>query len=358
MKLIDRYIIGTLCSSTLYTLFALLSIYTFFDFVHELSSVNQNNYTLPVMVQYVGLIIPSNAYELMPLAVLIGAIIAMTQLAANSEYAVIRSSGITLFQLARTLFLFGFTCTLITVLFGELLAPLTRQQAERMKLQASHVSVAQGFHSGNWIKDGRSFINIREILPDATLLGVHIYSYDSNFRLTHVTAAERATFDRQRRLWNMSHVKQTRLNDTHSETSNQSTIQWHSVIDPSLFNALLVVPEQMSATNLFRYIQHLKSNKQKTGRYAIALWGKAFYPLACIPMALISLAFTPLQRRHSQLNLRLFGGICIGVAFHFINRLFTYLGLLHDWDPVVSATLPTLLFLLIGISIILKQEQR
>jgi lipopolysaccharide export system permease protein len=75
-------------------------------------------------------------------------------------------------------------------------------------------------------------------------------------------------------------------------------------------------------------------------------------------MAMIALAFTPKQRRQGQLGIRLFGGICLGVAFHFINRLFGYLGLLHEWNPILSATLPTLLFFLAGVLLIAKQETR
>ena len=75
-------------------------------------------------------------------------------------------------------------------------------------------------------------------------------------------------------------------------------------------------------------------------------------------MALVALAFTPQQRRHGQLGIRLFAGICLGVAFHFVNRLFGHLGLLYDWNPILSATLPTLLFLIAGVAIIARQEER
>jgi lipopolysaccharide export system permease protein len=59
------------------------------------------------MLGYIALQAPGHAYELMPLAVLIGGMVAMTQLASSSEYTVIRTCGITLGQIARTLLLFG-----------------------------------------------------------------------------------------------------------------------------------------------------------------------------------------------------------------------------------------------------------
>ena len=39
-----------------------------------------------------------------------------------------------------------------------------------------------------------------------------------------------------------------------------------------MLNVLIVVPDRMSAWKLYRYLQHLAGNRQKTERYEIALW--------------------------------------------------------------------------------------
>jgi lipopolysaccharide export system permease protein len=41
-----------------------------------------------------------------------------------------------------------------------------------------------------------------------------------------------------------------------------------------------------------------------------------------------------------------------------LNRLFVHLGLLNDWPPSVSATVPTLLFLVAGVGMLLWNERR
>lgn len=358
MKLIYRYIISALTQSTLFTLAALLGLYGFFDIIHEVPDLNQGNYTITKMLAYIALQAPGHAYELMPLAVLIGGMVAMTQLASSSEYTVIRTCGITLNQIARTLLLFGLGFAVLTTALGEFLSPYSLQQAERMKLSAMRSMVAQEFRSGIWVKDNNNFINVHEMLPDTTLLGVRIYTYDDNYQLVTTRYAERGSYQRGAHIWQLSNVVETRLYGDHVESKSVPLAQWASIIEPDILNVLLVVPEQMSAMNLIKYIEHLSANKQQTQRYDIALWSKLFYPLACVSMALVALAFTPQQRRHGQLGVRLFSGICLGVGFHFINRLFGHLGLLYNWNPVISATVPTLLFLFAGIAIILKQERR
>ena len=358
MRLISRYVFSQLSTATLYTLVALLGLYGFFDIIQEVPHVGQNSYDVLTLLSYVALLAPGHAYELMPLAVLIGALVAMTQLATNSEYTVIRTSGITLMQIAGMLFRFGLCFAVLTVFLGELAAPYAGQKAEQIKLAATRSVVAQEFHSGIWVKDNTNFINISEMLPDTTLLGIHIYTYDASYSLVQTRMAERGSYDRDRKLWHLENIDETNLTPNRVTTRNVATLDWKSVIEPNILNVLLVVPEQMSATNLIKYIRHLRDNKQNTQRYEIALWGKLFYPLACISMALVALAFTPKQRRQGQLGVRLFAGICLGVAFHFINRLFGYLGLLHDWNPILSATLPTLLFFLAGVLLIARQESR
>lgn len=358
MKLIYRYIISALTQSTLFTLAALLGLYGFFDIIHEVPDLNHGNYTITKMLSYIALQAPGHAYELMPLAVLIGGMVAMTQLASSSEYTVIRTCGITLGQIARTLLLFGLGFALLTTALGEFISPYSLQQAERMKLSAMRSMVAQEFRSGIWVKDNNNFINVHEMLPDTTLLGVRIYTYDDNYQLITTRYAERGNYQRAAHVWQLHNVVETRLFPDHVESKSVALAQWTSIVEPDILNVLLVVPEQMSAMNLIKYIEHLSANKQQTQRYDIALWSKLFYPLACVSMALVALAFTPQQRRHGQLGVRLFSGICLGVGFHFINRLFGHLGLLYSWNPIISATVPTLMFLFAGIAIILKQERR
>ncbi|TDR71618.1 LPS export ABC transporter permease LptG [Paludibacterium purpuratum] len=358
MRLISRYMLSQLTSATLYTLLALLALYGFFDIIQEMPRVGQNSYDMQTMLTYVALLVPGHCYELLPLAVLIGVLVAMTQLVTHSEYTIIRTSGVTLMKIASLLFGFGLVCAIITLFLGEFGAPRAQQKAEQLKLAATRSLVAQEFHSGIWVKDNSNFINVREMLPDSTLLGIHVYTYDSQYRLISTSQAERGIYDPQDKLWRLSDIDVTEFAPDHVTTRHKDRLDWRSVIEPAILNVLLVVPEQMSALNLITYIQHLRDNNQKTQRYEIAMWGKLFYPLACISMALVALAFTPKQRRHGQLGLRLFAGICIGVTFHFTNRLFGYLGLLHDWNPALSATLPTLLFLLAGIALIARQETR
>lgn len=358
MKLIRRYIASQLNRATWFSLFALLGLYTFFNIIAEASNIGEDSYTVSTLLGYICLLLPGHAYELMPLAVLIGGMIAMTSLASHSEYTIIRTSGISTQQIAWMLIRFGIIFASISLLLGEIVAPVSEQKAEKLRLNAINAQISrQDYRSGIWIKDHNHLINIAEMLPDNTLRNIRAYKYNDKHELSQSIAAEKATYISNGK-WQVQNVRITNIAKNRTQAKTIASMEWETVIAPKILDVLLVVPEQMSAVSLITYIRHLKANKQDTQRYDIALWGKFFYPLACVSMALVALAFTPQQRREGQLGTRLFLGICLGIGFHFINRFFSHLGLLYAWNPTLSATLPTALFLIGGLWVIKTQEKK
>jgi lipopolysaccharide export system permease protein len=54
--------------------------------------------------------------------------------------------------------------------------------------------VAQEFRSGLWVRDERSFVNVREVLPDASLQNVRVFEFDDRFQLLSISQAERGRY--------------------------------------------------------------------------------------------------------------------------------------------------------------------
>ena len=164
--------------------------------------------------------------------------------------------------------------------------------------------------------------------------------------------------------WGLSEVTQTKFNIFKKIENNTIQTQffnkanWKSLIRPELLNVLLVAPEKMSAWNLYSFINHLETNKQKTTRYDVALWSKMIYPLACIVMVILALPFGFLQQRTGGTSAKLFIGVMLGVAYQIMNRVFIHLGVLNDWPPLASAITPTILFLVAGLSLLFVIERR
>jgi lipopolysaccharide export system permease protein len=175
--------------------------------------------------------------------------------------------------------------------------------------------VAQEFRSGLWLKDDQSFVNVREILPDTTLLGVKIFQYDSGYHLKAVSYSDRGHYETEGR-WLLENVTQTHFVGDHTTVEKLPQLAWKSVLNPDILSVLLVVPEQMSAWNLYQYVVHLRENKQKTIRYEIALWSKLAYPFATLVMMIFALPFAYHQTRSGGIGGKIFLGIMVGLSFH------------------------------------------
>ena len=360
MRILHRYLWRETTLSILMIMFGLLAMFSFFDLIQELENLGHGNYTISNMLIFVLLSIPGHVYEVIPVSVLIGMMVSLGIFGRSSELVIMRVSGLSIPQIGYTLVKIGLLFTLITFLVGELIAPISEKIAQRMRIQATDAVVAQDFKSGLWVKDNKSFINVDTVLPDATLLDVNIYKFDENFKLTTISSAKKADYINGQ--WQLSDMIQTKLNerdDTNRiETIFFSKANWQSSIHPELLNILLVSPEKMSAWNLYAFIEHLSKNKQKTTRYEVALWAKLIYPIACIVMVILALPFGFLQQRASGTSTKIFIGILLGVVYQIMNRVFSHLGVLNDWPPLMSAITPTLLFLMAGLALGLMIEKR
>jgi len=356
MSIVSRYLQQEVISHILVIMLALIGMFSFFDLIQELDNIGKGSYGMGTAMLFVLLSAPGHVYEIVPVAVLIGTLYALAQLARHSELVVLRVSGISMAGLGLVLLRVGMVFAILTFLVGELITPLSEKTAQRMRIKATDSVVAQDFRSGLWVKDGNSFVNIEDVLPDAGLLNIHIYEFDPDFQLRMISNAKSGSFEGDR--WDLHEVTQTSFTSDkiHSQVFPQAS--WQSVIRPELLNVLLVVPEKMSAWNLYFYIRHLSENHQKTTRHEIALWSKMVYPLASIVMIVLALPFGFLQQRAGGVSAKLFAGIMMGISYQVLNRLFIHIGLLSDWPPAMSAVVPTLLYLMAGLCLLVWMERR
>lgn len=357
MKTLRRYISRQIIHSTVLVLFALLGLFAFFDLIHELGDYGKGHYQLFYIFIYVLLSVPGHVYELIPIATLIGTLFALAQLVVSSEYTVMRASGVSVLRMTGALLTTGVLFAALTFAFGEFIAPQSEQFAQKLRTRAISGLVAQQFRSGLWVKDEDRFINVAQVLPDSTLLGVKIYQFDPEHKLAMIRAASRGSYLKDNQ-WLLKGVVETDFKDNSISVKRTAEMNWKSVLNPQLLSVLLVVPDQMSAWNLYSYIQHLTENGQNATRYEIALWTKLTYPLAALVMMVLALPFAYIQRRSGGVGTRVFIGIMLGLIFNMLSRLSGHLGQIYNWPPAIAAFLPIVVFLSLAVGMLMWVERR
>ena len=358
--IVQRYLAREIFAAIAFVLAALLVLYTSFDFINEINDVGKNGYRLEHAALFVLLQVPARAYELLPIAALIGTIYALAQLAAHSEFTILRVAGLSTNQAVRMVLLPGVALVLLTFVLGEIVTPQVETLTQKLRLKAGAGPVARGFRSGLWVKDTARapdgqvlvrFVNIGAVGPDNSLEQIKVYEFDSALRLQTIAFAERGTFVPPRS-WRLSNVTETRFINLGGsdapdkiEVGKQPERIWNSELNPQLLAVLTVSPERMAARNLNTYIRHLEDNKQTAERYQIAFWKKLIYPFAVLVMMGLALPFAYLHVRSGGISFKIFAGIMIGIGFYLLNNLFSHVGLLNTWPPILSAAMPSVVAL-------------
>jgi lipopolysaccharide export system permease protein len=357
MSILRRYLAREIYAACLLVLAAFLMLFAFFDLINELNYLGRGNYHLQHALLYVTLMLPGHVYELFPIAVLIGTLYALSQLAANSEYTVMRVSGLSPYAAGAALARIGAVFVVLTFAFGELVTPFAERAGQQLRLAAMTAVVAQEFRSGLWVKDDLRFVNVREVLPDTTLKGVKIYEFDKEYRLQSISYAERGEFTRKN-TWRLYGLVQTVFDADGTRVVRSAQAEWRSVLTPELMSVMLVQPEKMSAVDLYQFTQHLSDNRQQTDRYEIAMWKKLIYPFATLVMMALALPFAYMHVRAGGVGVKIFAGIMLGVLFHLLNGLFSSVGVIQNWIPLIAAMLPSGMFLFAALAMMWWVERR
>jgi len=356
---LQRYLARQIWAAVAFVLVGFLALFAFFDLIAELRDLGKGDYALRQIVTVVALGLPAHAYELMPVGVLIGTLYVLAHLSSNSEYTVMRTAGLSPARAGIALMKIGIPLAILTFVIGEWVAPSADAAAQTVRMRAlnSRIQGGQDLGSGLWFRDERSFINVREARDATALTGVRIYEFDSAYRLKMLTVAARAEYAGGG-AWRLRDVGQTRYLAEGPRTERTAELEWRSAVSPELLNVLIVVPERMSVTKLYKYMQHLSANRQKTERYEIAMWKKIFYPIATLVMMAIALPFAYMHARFGMVGIKVFLGILLGIFFHMLNSLFSHIGLLQAWPPITAAIVPSATFLLAAIAMMWTVDRR
>ncbi len=355
MKL-THYLVTRVLIAIGVALAGLTLLFSFFELLAELGSVSTGSYSLAQAAVFIGLQLPTRIHEVMPIATLLGGLFAFARLAQTSEYTVMRTSAWSPRHSIQALALVGLLLGFVTVLIGEFVLPVSERMAERVKNQGTQRVQTQTFRSGLWAKDGQTFLNVRQVMPDATLRDVRLYSVDGTAQLISITEAARGQWDAQG-AWQLEDGRTLRFTPQGPQVTPFVTQPWPSKVSPDLLGMLMVKPEHMSIQALYEYIHHLNANRQQTARYELALWKKLIYPLSPMVMLLISLPFAYYQARGGKIGGKLMLGLGIGLAFHLIGKASGDLALLKNTTPAMAASLPLLAFALAGLVALFRVER-
>jgi lipopolysaccharide export system permease protein len=359
MKTIRRLIHGEIIRAVSFVAIGFLALFVFFDLVDQLQALSKNKYQgyqFQHALMYVGLLIPSHLYELLPISVLIGSIFVMARFAQSSEFTILRTGGLGPWRALGSLFQLGLVFVFVTFIFGDYISPWSDKQAQLLKAKyQGQITVGQ---TGAWLRekqgDSQFAVNVRALSSEGQPENIRIHEFDTNGRLLAISTAPNGVFTNDG-AWLLKSVDrrifQIKSNDvSRIELLKLPEWQWKTDLTAEMISAALLSPDKMKTIDLFQYVRHLAANGQSAQRYEIQFWRKVFYPLSCWVMLTLALPFAYLHFRSGNIAGYVFGGVMAGISFYLLNNVFGFMGNLQNWQPWLTAAAPAIIYSLVSLA--------
>jgi len=322
--------------------------------VSEMGEMNKTGYGVWQVLQYVLFRIPRIIYELFPMGALIGAILGLSAMAKDSELVIMRASGVSVERIVFSTLKVGALLSLVAMFLGEVIAPYSETRALRTKAESLQQNVQQQSDFGIWMRDENSFISIGEILPDLSVLDVKVFEFDEDKNLRNLSKAKSGSFSDSDDSWVLKGLDSTLISKNKVAVDTIDKAFWDTGVSPAILQVFKISPEQLSIANLYRYIGHLKDNRQVTMSYELSFWNKIFAPISIFVMLMLAVPFVFRQLRSGALSKSLVVGIMLGLGFFILNKAFSYFVILFSIPPMIGALIPSLI--VFGVTLLLMRE--
>lgn len=374
MRTARRYLASEIYRSAAVVLMALVGLFTFFALIEELDNIG-SNFTLLNLLYLQALQLPTRLYDLLPIGLLIGAILALASLAQRNELVILRVSGVSGVKLLAMLWIITIPWVLGAFLLSEVITPAAEIKASETSLTLLGRAGGGRFNSGYWFKEdtgegGTRVINIGELQANGGVSNITLYEFSKGRVLADLAQAKSGYFDSGTLV--LKNVTETKIdanaiavlaNAKVPDTPTTTIVHLPSrtlstTLTPERLIARILEPERMSILVLLDYIGYLESNHLQTERQVVALWRKAAYPFTLLVMMTIAAPIGFMQTRRGGVGGKVFIGILLGVGFFMVNQLSLNVGMLSKWSPWITALVPNLGALALALSALLLMENQ
>ena len=340
MNILDRYLYRTVLVYTCMAMGVLLTLGALFLFISQQSDIGVGSYSAGDAFLFTMLNLPQQAFELLPIGALIGALMGLGNLASGSELVVTRASGVSVWRIAWPVGLAGMTLSLLMYGIGEYAAPPLAQFAKREKTTNKLADVSFAGSSSAWVKDGNLILRVQTGEVDRAFGGVSLFQLDGPTRLRSIQRAERISVADPGR-WSLHNVATSRFGDDRvsGDVAGETTIR--TTVNPDFLGLAATDPQLLTLRGLASYIDHLRRNSLGTESYEIGYWSRIARLFAVIVVTLLALPFVFGPLRTTGAGTRTVIGVMLGVVFFLITRTIENGGQLFGLNPVLVGWLPT-----------------
>jgi len=336
--ILSQYMMRTIIASTALVLVVLLALAGLFEFIAELDDT-QGDYGTAQAILYTLLRLPNLAFEMFPIAALIGSLLGLGALASNSEIIVMRSAGLSVAEMSGMVALSGAVLLVFTALLGEFIGPPLDFYARNMRVEARYQQDDERQGNETWVKDGDVYLHLERVNPDFEFGSLYMYKFDGD-RLASIAVAENSGIDSNDN-WILENLRETQFRSDGVQVTQTSRSVESFEVDSGLLGSALAKPLSLSARELLTYIDYLQRNNLDSIKYETEFWFRVSRTSTVLIMPILSLAFVFGSLRSGGAGGRLMIGVVIGLAYYLASETLANSGQVFNLNPLIVTWVPS-----------------
>jgi len=360
-KIHDLYIARVVLGTVLLTWAVLLGLDVMLSLVNEFSDIGKGSYGFSQAVAYMAYTVPRRAYTLFPTSAVIGALMALGQLAATSELTALRAIGLSRRRISLAVAGALVLLTGLMVVSGETIGPWGQRSADTLKASAKSNDTIVARYSGLWAREGDVILNAqggeqRALDGDRwlELRDVRLYEFAADGRLESLAVAKIA--EHRPGKWLLRDVTRTTFQGKSVSQARVAEERWDSNLDETALSADIDQPRYLTSGNLKGAIEYRQRNGLDASDFEEHYWGRWFYPINVLALCLAAIPFAFGTLRSGGLGKRLFIGIVFALGFWLLQTQFVRLAGVFKFDYRMAYLMPTLVMLGVSFALFKKRS--
>ncbi len=341
--ILDRYIGKNIIAAVIVIAVALTLLTGIITLIDKTRYIGRGSVDFLFVCWYLALQLPGFFVNLFPVAVLLGGVIGLGNLARNSEIIVMQSIGLSRVNIALSSLKLIIPLIAVVMAIGEYIVPNAESYAETKLTEVSTNGRVTVNKSGIWLREGNSFIAVQAAMTDGSLSNIVRYDVEGN-ELVSLSRARRGIYDKKSGQWVMDTVNTEQFTPEGVIRTRTGRQVWKLNLNPERVDIIGNSSNFLTISGLIDYVSYLEDNNQDSSRYRLELYNKLLAPVAVIVMLMLALStvFGPL--RSMSMGTRVLIGIGLGFGFYVVNQILGPFSLVYGIPPFLGASVAIILF--------------
>ncbi len=364
MRIFTRYILKEVLSHGLIG----TAVFTFVVFMRDVSRILElvvrNSAPIPSVAELFFLTLPAALTVTIPMGVLVGILIGLSRMAADSEITAMRAAGVGVKRFVAILLIFGITAWLIALTNNVLLAPRSAAALARLQNSLATSQVSFELQPRVFYEDFKNYVLYVE---DATTtsgaaIWKNVFLADiSTPGAPKITLAKEAVVSPNGKDAIHLHLVNGETQDVNVRAPEQYTISTFNETDtvlnlpPTPHQAQDIVPVQQLSTPALLDQRH-NANKEAARWYWIEFNRRLALPTACLVLVLIGIPLGLSSKKGGK-----GAGFVLTIVLVFIYYFISVTGLSFarsgKLPPVVGVWLANAVFAVVGILLLWRVDR-